>query len=145
MSKLACKPSTDRKVKRGKRKLAERCVRGTRVGIFRRTGEHVIVLPSGEAIRVRTIHRFPAEDRGDPAAVAAVRALPRRPVPSRADTEPTARAAARDGTPAQATAIEDAKPAERATDGSKLERPQTNKQGKASRELRIDNRILVKF
>ena len=146
MGRLAFKkPSTDRKVKRGKRKLAERCVRGTWVGIFPRTGEHVIVLPSGEAIRVRTIHRFPAEDRWDPAAVAAVQALPRRPVPSRADTEPTARAAARDGTPAQATAIGDAKPAERATDGSKLERPQTNEQGKASRELRIDNRILVKF
>ena len=51
---------------------------------------------SEEAIRVRTIHRFPVEDRWD-LAVAAVRALPRRPLPSRADAGPTARTAARDG------------------------------------------------
>ena len=150
MGKLALKkPSTDRKVKKGKRKLAERSVRGTWVGIFPRTGEHVIVLPSGEAIRVRTIHRIPVEDRWDPAAVAAVRATPRRPVPSRADTEPTPREAERngaqgtvDGEQAQAGTAGDAERAERTTDGSKLERPQTSEQGKASRELRIDNRIL---
>ena len=153
MGKLALKkPSTDRKVKKGKRKLAERSVRGTWVGIFPRTGEHVIVLPSGEAIRVRTIHRIPVEDRWDPAAVAAVRATPRRPVPSRADTEPTPREAERnraqgavDGEQAQAGTAGDAERAERTTDGSKLERPQTSEQGKASRELRIDNRILEKF
>ena len=81
LGKLALKrPSTDRKVKKGKRKLAARSGKGTWVGIFPRTGEHIIVLPSGEAIRVRTIHRVPAEDRWDSAAVAAVRALPWRPV-----------------------------------------------------------------
>ena len=146
MGKLALKkPSTDRKMKRGKRKLAERCIQGTWVGIFPRTGEHVIVLPSGEAIRVRTIHRLPAEDRWDPAAVEAVQALPRRPVPSRAETEPIVRTADCDGAAAQAAASGDAEHAERATDGSKLERPQTKEQSRAARELRIDNRLLTRF
>ena len=44
------KPSTDRKVKRGKRRLADSSVQGTWSGINVRTGEHVIALPSGEAI-----------------------------------------------------------------------------------------------
>ena len=117
MGKLAVKmPSTDRKVKKGKSTLAERCVKGTWVGIFPRTGEHIIVLPSGEAIRVRTIHRFPAEDRWDSTAVDAVRALPRRPVPQRSDAEPSARTAARD----QAEQGKDVEAAERCIDGCNL-------------------------
>ena len=91
LGKLALKrPSTDRKVKKGKRKLAARSVKGTWVALFPCTGEHIIVLPSGEAIRVRTIHRVPEEDRWDSAAVTAVRALPRRPVPQRGDVDPNA-------------------------------------------------------
>ena len=87
IGKLALKrSSTDRKVKKGKRKLASRSVKGTWVGIFPCTGEHINVLPSGEAIRVRTIHRVP-EDRWDSAAVAAIRALPRRPVPQQDDAD----------------------------------------------------------
>ena len=85
------KPSTDRKVKRGKRKLAERSVKGTWIGINARTGEHVIALPSGEAIRVRTIHRVVGDARWSADAVLAVRALPRRPVPQRDDEDPSTR------------------------------------------------------
>ena len=88
MGKLALKkPSTDRKVKRGKKKLAERCIKGTWIGIFPRTGEHVVALPSGEAIRVRTIHRLPAENRWDFAAIEAVKALPRKPIPFHEETD----------------------------------------------------------
>ena len=123
MGKLALKkPSTDRKVKRGKKKLAERCVKGTWIGIFPRTGEHVIALPSGEAIRVRTIHRLPAENRWDFVAIEAVKALPRKPIPSHEETEPVARTAEGEGEPVQTTSSGDA---ERVADGSKLERPQT--------------------
>ena len=45
LGKLALKrPSTDRKVKKGKRKLAQRSVQGTWLGIFVRTGEHIIAV-----------------------------------------------------------------------------------------------------
>ena len=108
-----------------------RCVKGTWVGIFPRTGEHIIVLPSGEAIRVRTVHRLPAEDRWDPTEVAASRALPRRPVPQRSDAEPSARTAARE----QAEPGRDIEIADQCIIGSRLERPQVATQSKVPREL----------
>ena len=76
------RPATERKVTRGKRKVFERSVQRTWLGIHARTGEHVIALPSGEAIRVRTIHRLSGDARWSPKAVLAVCALPRRPVRS---------------------------------------------------------------
>ena len=61
-------------------------------------------------------------------AVSAVRALPRKPVPQRANTDPAPRTVSRDKP----------EPPERGTDGSRLERLQTLDSGMAPHELRID-------
>ena len=115
--KLALKrPATERKVKRGKKKLFEKIVQSTWLGIHARTGEHVIALPSGEAIRVRTIHRLSGDARWSPEAVPAIRALPRRPVPQRDDADPESRAA---GQECRAESGQ-----ETDVGGSKLDRPQ---------------------
>ena len=50
---------------------------GVLLGVYPRTGEHIIALESGEAIRVRTAHWLPEPDRWSMDAVQAVRALPR--------------------------------------------------------------------
>ena len=68
------KPSIEKKAKKGKKKLAERNVLGTWLGIHPRTGEHVIAIHIGEAIRVRSVHRVVLEERWSPDAVRAVRA-----------------------------------------------------------------------
>ena len=104
-------------------------------GHFSRTGEHIIALPSGEAIRVRTIHRIPLEKRWDAAAVTAVQALPRKPVPQRNDSSPQTRMASRDEPDRQGPTL----------DGSKLERLQVMSEDKVPQELRIDGRLLEKF
>ena len=131
--KLALKkPSSDRKVKRGKRKLAERSVQGTWVGIHARTGEHVIALPSGEVIRVRTIHRVVGDARWSADAVLAVRALPGRPIPQRDGVDPGPRLMGRED-PAQDEQGADA-------GGSKLERLEVLEDQKVLRELRIEYR-----
>ena len=49
------------------------------LGVYPRTGEHIIALESGEAIRVRTVHQLPEPDRWSVDAVLAVRALLRWP------------------------------------------------------------------
>ena len=112
-------------------------MKGTWVGIFLRTGEHIVVLPSGEAIRVRTIHRVPEEDRWDSEAVTAIRALPRRPVPQRDDADPMPRTAGQER-PTEEGREDD-------VGGSNLERPIVMKDQKVPRELRIDGRLLEKF
>ena len=60
MGRLALKkPSTERKAKRGNKKLAARSLPGIWLWVYPRTGEHSIALESGEAIRVRIVHRLP--------------------------------------------------------------------------------------
>ena len=91
LGKLGFKrPSTDRKVKKGKRKLAERTVKGAWVGLSSR----------GRAYNRATERRGnsspdnpqgPGRGPWNPVAVAAIRALLRRPAPQRADAEPSAR------------------------------------------------------
>ena len=67
------------------------------------------------------------EKRWDAAAVIAVRALPRKPVPQREDISPQTRMASRDELERQGPIL----------DGSKLERPQVINEDKVPRELRI--------
>ena len=82
MAKLALKkPPTDKKAKKNKKKLASRSIPGTWLGIYERTGEHLVATRRGEVIRVRTIHRLPKADQWNPEAVLAVAALPRKPNP----------------------------------------------------------------
>ena len=83
LGKLALKkPSNNKEVKRGEKKLVERSVLGVWLGVVSTTGEHIIAKADGEAIRVRTVHPVPEGDQWDASAVLAVKALPRRPSPS---------------------------------------------------------------
>ena len=61
---------------------------------------------------MRTIHRLPMENRWDAAAVTAVRALPKKPVPQREDAAPQTRLASRNEPERQGPIL----------DGSRLER-----------------------
>ena len=129
--KLALKkPSTEKKAKKGKKKLAERNVLGTWLGIHPRTGEHVIAIHIGEAIRVRSVHRVVPEERWSPDAVRAVRALPRRPGPGQ--TEPAPRLLVEEPSGEEAS-------------GANLEQPEPEERRVAPRELKIDQRLLDKF
>ena len=129
--KLAMKkPSTEKKVKRGKKKLAERNVLGTWLGIHPRTGEHVIAIHTGEAIRVRSVHRVVPEERWSPDAVRAVQALPRRPGPEQ--TEPAPRRLGEDQSGKESS-------------GANLEQPEPEDRQAVPRELKIDQRLLDKY
>ena len=46
-------------------KLTAQSIRGTWLGIHPRTGEHLLAVHTGEVVRVRTIHRLPAEKQCD--------------------------------------------------------------------------------
>ena len=107
------------------------------MGNFHCTGEHILVLPSGDAIRFRTIHRVPEQDRWNSAAVTAIRALPRRPLPQRDDADPMPRTAG------QERPAEDGRKVD--VGGSNLERSLVMKDQRVPRELRIDGRLVEKF
>ena len=47
------------------------------LGVYPRTGEHIIALETGEAIRVRTVHRLAEGDRWNMDAIMSIKALPR--------------------------------------------------------------------
>ncbi len=66
-----------------KKKLKARSVRGVLVGQVSRTGEHIVVVASGDAVRCRTIFRVPEGERWDKDLVLAIQATPRTPAPSR--------------------------------------------------------------
>ena len=85
------KPSNKKKASRGKKKLAARSLPGIWLGVYPRTGEHIVALASGEAIRVRIVHRLAASDQWDAEAALAVRALPRKPSPDGPAGEPRPR------------------------------------------------------
>ena len=53
------------------------------LGVYHRTGEHIIAKADGEAIRVRTVNRVVMENRWVLDDVLAVKATPRRPNPLR--------------------------------------------------------------
>ena len=124
------KPSAEKKAKKGKKKLAERNVLGTWLGIHPRTGEHVIAIHIGEAIRVRSVHRVVFEERWSPDAVRAVRALPRRPGAGQTDPAPRLLVEETDGGGAS---------------GANLDQLEPEEQRAVPRELKINQRLLDKF
>ena len=50
--------ATEQKARQSKRKLAERGIRGTWLGLYPWTGEHIIATRSEEAIRIHTVKRI---------------------------------------------------------------------------------------
>ena len=135
------KPSNNNKVKRGKKKLVERSVRGIWLGIIPKTGEHVIAKADGEAIRVRTVQPVPDDDQWDAEAVLAVRALPRKPNPN---TGAASSDAAEQVEP-QLNSDEAAQP-EAGDSGAGIARPDHEDAAHGGpRELRPDGRLLEKI
>ena len=80
-----------------KNKLMTRSIRCILVGQMSRTGEHIVIKPSGDAARCRAVFRVPLEDRWDAEAVLSIRATPRRPTPSSDDGEIRAPVVEEDG------------------------------------------------
>ena len=113
-----------KKAKRGKTKLEPRSIRGTWLGIWPRTGEHLIAAHTGEVIRVRTIHRLPTERHWDAATVLAIRATPRNPG-ARGEPEP--------------------KEAAEKPEAVEIARPEHQDAHGPARELKIDARLLEKY
>ena len=87
LAKMALRRRERGKAKKQKRKLMHRCVDAIWVGQVARTGEHIVVLDSGNAVRCRTIKRVPFESRWDPERALMIRATPRCPAPSGRDPE----------------------------------------------------------
>ena len=128
MGKLAKKkPGSTKKEKRGKTKLEAQSIRGTWLGIWPRTGEHLLAVHTGEVIRVRTIHRLPAEKQWDAATVLAIRATPRSPG-AREDPEP------------RLAGDKEEKP-----EVVDIARPEHQDAHGPARELKIDARLLGKY
>ena len=82
LAKLALRRREKGKAKKQKRKLAHRCVEAIWVGQVARTGEHIVVLDNGDAVRCRTIKRVPVEQRWDPERALLIKATPRCPAPT---------------------------------------------------------------
>ena len=126
--KLAKKKlGSTKKEKRGKTKLTAQSIRGTWLGIHPRTGEHLLAVHTGEVIRVRTVHRLPAEKQWDAKVVLDIRAPPRSPGPRE---DPELRLAGEREEKPEAVLI--ARPGHQDAHG-------------APRELRIDARLLEKY
>ena len=117
MGRLALKrPSTNKKVSRGKKKLAARSLPGIWLGVY-----------------PRTVHRLAAGDQWDAEAVLAVRALPRKPNPDGPAGEPR---------PRRNTEAEDA--GDR-VDGANLGEADCDNGETESRELRLTSSLFEKF
>ena len=146
-AKLVAKVRTKGKNMRQKKKLAPRSVESTWVGQMGRTGEHVVIGPSGNAVRCRTIRRVPAEDRWDAETVLQITATPRRPAPSsRKPEDVTTGMVDGEGSrerkrlkqmPRQAPSSEDT--------GVGVPEPRVNTREEDVRELRITEKLLEKF
>ncbi len=102
LAKLVTKVRSKGKAKSQKRKMMRRSLCGVWVGQMVRTGEHMIILENGDAIRCRTIRRVPPEERWNADKGFGIVGTPRLPAPSqrnphsidarKADDGPTASA-----------------------------------------------------
>ena len=68
--------------KKQNKKLAAMSIDGIWVGQVARAGEHIVIKPSGDAVRCRTIKRVPEEHRWVAERAPLVEATPRIPSPS---------------------------------------------------------------
>ena len=82
LAKLASKRAGKMRAKQ-KRKLGPRSVRAVWVGQVSRTGEHIVIGPTGDAARCRTVFRVPEPERWDKELVLAINGTPRTPGPTR--------------------------------------------------------------
>ena len=134
-----------KKIKRGKKKLEERSVDGVWLGIYPRTGEHIIAKDNGDVIRVRTINRRPRSERFNAEKIFAILATPRAPTPSskrrNADIEGQLNGE-HNGDGERVDADQSADPM---AGGAGMEHPEPEPSDPVPREFRIDQRLLDKF
>ena len=81
LAKMTLKKRQHGKTKKQKMKLAARSIYGTWVGQVARSGEHIVIKSSGDAVRCRTVRRIPKEKRWNAENVLTVEATPRCPAP----------------------------------------------------------------
>ncbi len=125
-----------------KRKLHPKLVQGTWVGQILRTGENVIIGPSGRAMRVRTIKRRPEQFRWSAEAVLGVRATPRRPNPNNPTDEEVI---VKHDDEVHAGAEEQPVPFVQAVDADMLNPEVSGPRDSAIRELKLTKRLFEKF
>ncbi len=87
LAKMALRRRERGNVRKQKKKLTHRCTDAIWVGQDARTGEHIVVLDSGNAVKCRTIKRVPVESRWDPERALLIRATPRCPAPASRNPE----------------------------------------------------------
>ena len=133
---------TNSNLKQGlKRKLATRWLDGTWVGQDPRTGEHILVIANGRAVRVRSIKRKPVSSRWNAEIVLAIQATPRAPCPkdSSALMEAPTDEAVADG-PRLEPEVPLGEP------GAEIERPRAmHPRDDDLRELKLTKRLFIKF
>ena len=87
LAKMTLKKRQHGKTKKQKMKLAARSIYGTWVGQVARSGEHIVIKSSGDAVRCRTVRRIPKEKRWNAENVLTVEATPRCPAPNSKEPE----------------------------------------------------------
>ena len=132
-----------------KRKLTAKSIKAVWVGQVSRTGEHVVIAPSGDAVRCRTVFRVPIDERWDRDLVKAIQGTPRVPAPSRKNSDEL-KAPLIDDKPAQARrnpkseSMVEGQPGE--SSGAHLQQPETRgPRPFEHRRFRIDDRLIQKY
>ena len=125
-----------------KRKLHPKLILGTWVGQSLRTGENVIVGPSGRAVRVRTIKRRPEQFRWNSEAILNMKATPRRPNPNSALEEEVI---AKHDDEIDAPNVETPVRFVQAVDADMLSPEVTGPRDSSIRELKLTRRLFEKF
>ena len=151
MAKFVTKKKKHGKVKQQKKKLAPRSTEAVWVGQSSRTGEHIVVLPNGDAMRCRTVRRVPIEKRWNVDMIRAIQGTPRVPAPSRTKSDRIDRRLADDAVaeaalPRPATVGSD-KPMDGDEDqsGAALHHPEHRHREVDIREVRITDQILETY
>ncbi len=147
LAKMALRRAQRGKKKKERRKLAPRSVEGVWVGQVARTGEHIIIKPSGDAVKCRTVRRVPVEHRWNPERVLLVRATPRLPTPSSKNPEVLESRLA-DDEAMDKNEQGKTKPGigvEKPESGASLGVPEARHREPDVREFRINERILNKY
>ena len=143
LAKLALRRAQKGVKKKQRRKLAPRSIEGIWVGQIARSGEHIIIKPSGDAVRCRTIKRVPVQHRWNAEKVLLIRATPRIPSPSSAHPEAISSRLVDEEAKEAKGAVERASVPEPAEDRAELAEARQREFG--SREFRINDRILEKY
>ena len=146
-AKLASQRQFHGKRKKQKKKLAERMISAVWVGQVARSGEHVVIKQSGDAVRCRTIKRVPQEERWSADRIFAIKGTPRLPAPSRKDPEKLEGILVDEEaalSPQQARQPRAREEAPRRGTGADLEPPEARFSDDV-RDLRISDRVLAKY